>query len=112
MDDKEQNEEAPAKRSVDQLRGIEGVRVRETYKLIAQRYGVSWNARRYDPDAWAAVSANLKDQIGGEWGDYVVKLARFLRVVSGPTKIAVAAGSTTIADYIVDSGIRTAVPQD
>ena len=27
-------------------------------------------------------------------------------------KIAVAAGSTTIADYIVDSGIRTAVPQD
>jgi hypothetical protein len=45
-------------------------------------------------------------------GGYVVKLAGFLRVVSGPTKIAVAAGSTTIADYIVDSGIRTAVPQD
>jgi CRISP-associated protein Cas1 len=47
-------EEAPLKRSIDQLRGIEGVRVRETYKLIAQRQGVPWNARRYDPGAWAA----------------------------------------------------------
>jgi CRISP-associated protein Cas1 len=47
-------EEAPLRRSVDQLRGIEGVRVRETYKLIAQRYGVQWRARRYDPQAWEA----------------------------------------------------------
>lgn len=47
-------EDAPAKRSVDQLRGIEGVRVRETYKLMAQRYGVQWNLRRYDPGAWSA----------------------------------------------------------
>lgn len=45
-------EEPPAKRSVDQLRGIEGARVRETYKQLARVHGVSWDARRYDPSAW------------------------------------------------------------
>ena len=45
-------EEPPARRSVDQLRGIEGARVRETYKQIARRHGVTWKARRYDPGEW------------------------------------------------------------
>lgn len=43
---------APARRSIDQLRGIEGVRVRESYALLAQKYGVAWVRRAYDPDAW------------------------------------------------------------
>lgn len=46
-------EEAPSRRSVDQLRGIEGTRVRATYKLLAQQYNVKWNGRRYDPKDWA-----------------------------------------------------------
>lgn len=45
-------EEPPARRSVEQLRGIEGARVRETYKLIAKKYGVEWKARNYDTDNW------------------------------------------------------------
>lgn len=45
-------EPAPAKRSVDQLRGIEGARVRKTYELLARRYGVKWKGRRYDPTDW------------------------------------------------------------
>lgn len=45
-------EEPPARRSADQLRGIEGARVRETYKAIAARYGVSWRGRDYDPENW------------------------------------------------------------
>lgn len=36
-------------RSVDQLRGIEGARVRETYKILAQQYRVPWEGRRYVP---------------------------------------------------------------
>lgn len=44
--------EPPARRSVDQLRGIEGVRVRELYKQFAKQYGVQWKGRRYDPRAW------------------------------------------------------------
>jgi CRISPR-associated protein Cas1 len=45
-------EPAPARRSVDQLRGIEGARVRKTYQLLAKQYGVEWNGRRYDPKDW------------------------------------------------------------
>lgn len=47
-------EEAPQRRSVDQLRGIEGARVRQTYQLIARQYGVNWNGRKYDPKDWDA----------------------------------------------------------
>ena len=45
-------EPAPARRSVQQLRGIEGARVRKMYELLAQRYGVTWKRRNYDPDNW------------------------------------------------------------
>ena len=47
-------EPAPAKRSVNQLRGIEGARVRKTYELMAKQYGVKWDGRRYDPKDWLA----------------------------------------------------------
>lgn len=47
-------EPPPAKRSVEQLRGIEGARVRETYELLAKRYGIKWQGRRYDPKDWSA----------------------------------------------------------
>ena len=45
-------ETAPERRSVDQLRGIEGARVRKTYELLAKQYGVEWRGRRYDPKDW------------------------------------------------------------
>ena len=47
-------EEPPQRRSVEQLRGIEGARVREMYKRFAVKYGVQWRARNYDVDAWDA----------------------------------------------------------
>ncbi len=47
-------EQAPARRSVEQLRGIEGARVRKTYQLLAKQYGVDWRGRKYDPKDWAA----------------------------------------------------------
>ncbi len=47
-------EEPPARRSVDQLRGIEGVRVRTLYQQMARVHGVEWDGRRYDPAAWSA----------------------------------------------------------
>ena len=45
-------EAAPARRSVDQLRGIEGARVRNTYKLLAQQHKVNWQSRNYDRNKW------------------------------------------------------------
>lgn len=47
-------EDAPSRRSVDQLRGIEGVRVRESYAHLAAQYGVEWKRRRYNPADWEA----------------------------------------------------------
>jgi len=47
-------EEAPSRRSVEQLRGIEGVRVRKMYELMARQYGVPWKHRDYDPDDWGS----------------------------------------------------------
>ncbi|MFT3666792.1 type I-E CRISPR-associated endonuclease Cas1e [Piscinibacter sp.] len=47
-------EPAPARRSVEQLRGIEGARVRASYKLLAERHGVNWKARNYDQQEWDA----------------------------------------------------------
>lgn len=47
-------EPTPARRSVEQLRGIEGARVRETYKLLARQYKVDWQARNYDRQQWDA----------------------------------------------------------
>lgn len=45
-------EEPPQRRSVEQLRGIEGARVRRTYQLLAQKFGVPWQGRDYNPEAW------------------------------------------------------------
>jgi CRISPR-associated protein Cas1 len=45
-------EEPPEKRSVEQLRGIEGQRVRRTYQLLAKKFGVEWKARNYDYTEW------------------------------------------------------------
>lgn len=46
-------EPAPARRSIEQLRGIEGARVRAMYKNIARRFDITWNKRAYDPRDWA-----------------------------------------------------------
>lgn len=45
-------EEPPQRRSVEQLRGIEGARVREMYKRLASKHGVEWKARNYDIEEW------------------------------------------------------------
>jgi CRISPR-associated protein Cas1 len=45
-------EEPPERRSVEQLRGIEGVRVRKMYELLARQYGVTWKSRNYDYTEW------------------------------------------------------------
>ncbi|MCB1764216.1 MAG: type I-E CRISPR-associated endonuclease Cas1 [Gammaproteobacteria bacterium] len=45
-------EKPPERRSVDQLRGIEGARVRKIYKMLAQRHKVTWKGRNYDATDW------------------------------------------------------------
>lgn len=47
-------EAPPERRSVEQLRGIEGVRVRKMYELLAKQYRVEWKTRNYDYHEWGS----------------------------------------------------------
>lgn len=47
-------EDAPERRSIEQLRGIEGVRVRKMYELLARQYGAPWKNRNYDHTEWGS----------------------------------------------------------
>jgi CRISPR-associated protein Cas1 len=47
-------EDPPERRSVEQLRGLEGVRVRTMYELLARQYGVIWQRRDYDHTQWGS----------------------------------------------------------
>ena len=45
-------EELPSDLTLPQVRGMEGVRVREAYARASREYGVAWNGRRYDRGQW------------------------------------------------------------
>ena len=47
-------EEPPQRRSIEQLRGIEGARVKTLYKELAARYRITWGRRSYNPQEWDA----------------------------------------------------------
>lgn len=47
-------ESAPERRSIEQLRGIEGARVKRMYQNFANQYGVKWTRRNYKPDDYSA----------------------------------------------------------
>ena len=69
-------------RSLDVMRGIEGARMKETYRLLARQIGVEWHGRRYDranPNA-----ADLPNQA----------LNHASSAVEGAAAIAVAATAT------------------
>ncbi len=69
-------------RSLDVLRGIEGARMKESYRLLARQIGVEWHGRRYDRANPGA--ANLPNQA----------LNHASSAVEGAAAIAVAATAT------------------
>jgi CRISPR-associated protein Cas1 len=46
-------EEPPERRSIEQLRGMEGARVRATYRHLALEHGIEWEGRNYDRSNWS-----------------------------------------------------------
>jgi len=46
-------ESAVEGKRIDQLRGMEGDRVRQLYAEMGRRYGVTWKGRRYDKNHWS-----------------------------------------------------------
>lgn len=69
-------------RSIEVLRGIEGARMKEAYRLLAERFGVEWRRRRYDRARPSA--ADLPNQA----------LNHASSAVEGAAAIAVAATAT------------------
>lgn len=47
-------EEPPRRRSIEQLRGMEGARVRASYRRLAEEHGVAWSGRNYDRSDWGS----------------------------------------------------------
>lgn len=48
------DDDIPPGSNVEQLRGMEGARVKKMYELMAKRYGVEWKGRRYDSAEWGS----------------------------------------------------------
>jgi len=48
------DEEVSSDYNVEQMRGMEGARVKKMYELMAKRYGVDWKGRRYDSTSWGS----------------------------------------------------------
>lgn len=46
-----------ADKSIEQVRGMEGLRVRKAYEAIAAEHGVRWDGRNYDQDDWFTANA-------------------------------------------------------
>jgi CRISP-associated protein Cas1 len=60
------------------LRGIEGARMKESYKLIAQKFGIEWRGRRYDranPNAADAPNQSLNHAASAVEGAAAVAVA-------------------------------------
>jgi len=53
------DETMPSRRSINQMRGIEGGRVKKEYARLADKYGVQWSGRSYKPGAGASYSDNI-----------------------------------------------------
>ena len=48
------DEELDPDLTLEQIRGHEGARVRDTYRIMSRRYGVNWKGRRYQRNQWDA----------------------------------------------------------
>lgn len=46
------DDDLPPNLTLPQVRGMEGVRVRQAYAEASRRYGVEWQGRRYDRSKW------------------------------------------------------------
>lgn len=62
-------------------------------------------------EAKAVTDASGRYSVTLPGGTYLVTLQTYMRVVSGPPEVVVGAASRTVADYVLDSGIRVPVPQ-
>ena len=62
-------------------------------------------------DARTLTNADGTYAVALKAGAYAVRFRTYMRVISGPLTVTVVAGSSAMANYILDSGIRVPVAQ-
>jgi CRISPR-associated protein Cas1 len=78
--------------SLAQIRGKEGVRVRQAYKQASEKYGVPWHGRRYDRSDW-------------EYGDTINRtLSAANALMNGICHAAIVAGGYSPALGFIHTG--------
>jgi CRISPR-associated protein Cas1 len=68
-------------RDIETLRGIEGARMKESYRIVAERFGIDWQARRYSRDNPNA--ADLPNQAINHAATFVEAAADIAVAVTG-----------------------------
>lgn len=64
-------------RDIAVLRGIEGARMKETYRIAAERAGIRWSGRRYDRQNPLAADAPMPEPAPGVYA--AAELSRAVR---------------------------------
>lgn len=59
-------EESVADKSIEQLRGMEGIRVRDAYRRWSQQHGIEWTGRNYDRNRWGGGGSDESSAFRGE----------------------------------------------
>ncbi len=61
--------------TLQQIRGKEGVRIRDTYQRLSREFGVCWNGRRYERASWAEADPVNKALSAANAALYAIVLA-------------------------------------
>lgn len=65
----------PKELTLQQIRGKEGVRVRDTYQRLARTYGLHWSGRNYDRSSWESADPINKGLSAANAALYAIVLA-------------------------------------
>jgi len=65
----------PVSLTLQQIRGKEGVRVRDTYQQLAKAYGIPWKGRNYDRSNWESADPVNKGLSAANAALYAIVLA-------------------------------------
>lgn len=97
----------PASLTLQQIRGKEGVRVRETYQQLAKAYGVTWGGRNYDRSSWEASEPVNKGLSAANAALYAIVLAALHSLGYSPALGFIHTGKQLSFVYDVSDLVKT-----
>lgn len=109
----ERFEELPGRNlTLQQIRGLEGVRVRETYAALSRETGVPWRGRRYDRGNWEGADSVNRALSAANSALYAILHAALVQLGWSPALGFIHTG--TMASFVYDVAdlykTRTSIP--